>query len=119
MAKKRASLADIMQNSAPSPGSLEGITPTARAAVVPLVQAASQPLDIEPQVIVPAPEVRPEGRGGRRDKPHTTVYLDPAVRLAIKRIALDYNKKAHDLMIEGIDMMLIKYTGKPSKDHIT
>jgi hypothetical protein len=59
------------------------------------------------------------GKGIRRDKPHTTVYLDPAVRLAIKRIALDYNKKPHDLMIEGIDMMLIKYIGKKSKDIIT
>ena len=119
MAKKRASLADIMRDSALPPVNLEATTPPARAMVVPLAQSAPQPLAIERHVVAPAPDVRPEGRGVRRDKPHTTVYLDPAVRLAIKRIALDYNKKPHDLMIEGIDMMLIKYTGKPSKEHTT
>lgn len=62
------------------------------------------------------PHQQEVGRAVRRDRPHTTVYLDPAVRLTIKRIALDYNRKPHDLMIEGIDMMLLKYIGKTTKD---
>jgi hypothetical protein len=110
--KRRANLADLMQD-APPPAPAQA----ARAVVVPLVQP--EPPAAEPVPAAPAQAAKPEGRGVRRDKPHTTVYLDPAVRLAIKRVALDYNKKPHDLMLEGIDMMLIKYTGKPAKEHIT
>ncbi|MDB5244005.1 MAG: hypothetical protein JWP57_4631 [Spirosoma sp.] len=90
MAKaKRASLADIMG-----------------AGAIP--EAAAVPPDSAPQE---------QGRAPRRDRPHTTIYLDHAVRNAIKRVAIDVNKRPHDLMLEGIDMMLIKYTGKPAKGH--
>jgi hypothetical protein len=106
--KRRAVLADLMQDTPPP-----APTPAARSVVVPLVQP--EPAAAAPEAV---PAAKGEGRGVRRDKPHTTVYLDPAVRLAIKRIALDYNKKPHDLMLEGIDMMLIKYTGKPAKEHM-
>ncbi len=113
MAKKRPSLADIMQEDA-APAAAEVTSPRAKGVVVPLVQP-------EPQVSERRADERPAppreaGRGVRRDKPHTTIYLDPPVRLAIKRIALDYDRKPHDLMMEGIDMMLTKYAGKTSKD---
>ncbi len=44
---------------------------------------------------------------------HTSLYLAPEVRRAIKEIAFQYDKKPHDLYIEGIDLMLAKY-GKPT-----
>lgn len=114
MAKKRVSLADIMQEAALA---ATDSASAARGLLVPLVQLA--PERREQPAVAATPVAQKESRGMRRDKPHTTIYLDPAVRLAIKRIALDYNKKPHDLMLEGIDMMLIKYTGKTSKEHMT
>lgn len=111
MAKKRPSLADIMQEDA-APAAAEAANP--RGVVVPLVQPEPQVSERQADAR-PAPQ-REAGRGVRRDKPHTTIYLDPPVRLAIKRIALDYDRKPHDLMMEGIDMMLTKYAGKTSKD---
>jgi hypothetical protein len=44
---------------------------------------------------------------------HTSLYLHPAVRRAIQEIAFQYDKKPHDLYLEGIDMMLASY-GKPN-----
>ena len=44
---------------------------------------------------------------------HTSLYLHPAVRKAIREIAFQYDRKPHDLYLEGIDMMLTKYS-KPS-----
>ncbi|MCA3301224.1 MAG: hypothetical protein INF98_03540 [Roseomonas sp.] len=114
MAKaKRASLADIMEQTAATP---ELAAPErSQGVVVPLVQpAADQVAEAAPVAATPQP-----GRGLRRDKPHTTIYLDQAVRNAIKRAAIEVNKKPHDLMLEGIDLMLIKYTGKTAKGHST
>ena len=106
MAKKRPSLEALMQETRILSTNVP--QPSLEISAVPYPVAGDRQLE-PPQV----------GKGVRRDKPHTTVYLDPAVRLAIKRIALDYDKKPHDLMIEGIDMMLIKYMGKTSKDILT
>jgi hypothetical protein len=44
---------------------------------------------------------------------HTSLYLHPKVRRAIQEIAFQYDKKPHDLYIEGIDLMLRQY-GKPT-----
>ena len=112
MAKKRPSIADIMQEDAPAPVAPE-LRPSGVVVpwVPPVVETAT------------APQRAAEGQGERlrvrKDKPHTTIFLDHAVRTAIKRIALDYNKKPHDLMLEGIDMMLTKYAGKTIKDYTT
>jgi hypothetical protein len=48
----------------------------------------------------------------RKDKPHVSLYLDKRVQRVIKEIALTYDRKAHDLYIEGINLMLRSY-GKP------
>lgn len=53
------------------------------------------------------------GRGARKDRPHTTLYLDKKVQKVIKEIALQYDRKPHDLYIEGINLMLRHY-GRPS-----
>ena len=50
----------------------------------------------------------------RRDRlPHVSVYLDKRVQKIIKEIALTYDRRPHDLYIEGIDLMLKRY-GRPS-----
>lgn len=43
---------------------------------------------------------------------HTSLYLPPETQRAIKEIAFQYDRRPHDLYIEGINMMLAKY-GKP------
>ena len=102
MAKpKRPVLADLTQNSLPQ-APLSSV-------VVPIVQGASDTMR----------SARPEtpGIGTHLSKfQRTSLYLDPVVHKTIKRIALDYNKKPHDLVVEGIEMMLLKYVGKTIKD---
>ncbi|POG16950.1 ribbon-helix-helix domain-containing protein [Pseudomonas putida] len=43
---------------------------------------------------------------------HTSLYLPPEAQRAIKEIAFQFDRRPHDLYIEGINMMLAKY-GKP------
>lgn len=49
----------------------------------------------------------------RRKVSHTSVYLSPRVLKAIKQMALDLDRRPHDLLLEGIDLMLAKH-GRPS-----
>jgi hypothetical protein len=69
-------------------------------------QAAAKPAETAPVV------------GRRKDRSHTTIYLDPRVLKEIRRVALDYDRKPHDLLIEGVNMMLAHY-GRPSVADIT
>lgn len=48
---------------------------------------------------------------------HTSLYLHPNVRRAIREIAFQFDKKPHDLYLEGIDLMLTKY-GKPTSGEL-
>jgi len=52
----------------------------------------------------------------RQDRPHTTLYLDKKVQRVIKEIALQYDRKAHDLYLEGINLMLAQYGRPPIED---
>jgi hypothetical protein len=70
----------------------------------------------QPQVPQKAPEVPPEIRR-RKDKPHASLYLDRRVIRVLKEVALPYDKKVHDLLIEGVNMVLHKY-GRPSVEEI-
>ncbi len=98
MAKpKRPLLADLTQNTLPQ-------APTG-GVVVPMVQG-------DPHTPPEAPGINASASKFQR----TTLYLDPVVHKTIKRIALDYNKKPHDLVVEGIEMMLLKYVGKTMDD---
>jgi len=49
---------------------------------------------------------------------HTSLYLTPEVRQAIREIAFQFNRKPHDLYMEGIDLMLAQY-GKPSSKELS
>ena len=54
----------------------------------------------------------------RKDRPHTTLYLSKKVQRVIKEIALQYDRKPHDLYLEGINLMLTQY-GRPSINDIS
>ena len=98
MAKhKRPLLADLTQTALP-PAPTGGV-------VVPMVQGG-------PHTPPDTPDISARTSKFQR----TSLYLDPVVHKAIKRIALDYNKKPHDLVVEGIEMMLLKYVGKTMDD---
>jgi hypothetical protein len=43
---------------------------------------------------------------------HTSLYISKPVQRMIRRIAADLDKKPHDVLIEAVNDMLIKY-GKP------
>ena len=45
----------------------------------------------------------------RKDRPHVSLYLDKKVQRVIKEVALQYDKKPHDLYLEAIDLMLTHY----------
>ena len=53
---------------------------------------------------------------GRKDRPHVSLYLDKKVQRAIKEVALQYDKKPHDLYLEAIDLMLTHYGRASIKD---
>ena len=56
---------------------------------------------------------RPDVIASRPKASHTSLYLSPAVLKAIRQIALDLDRRPHDLLVEGVDLMLAKY-GRPS-----
>lgn len=49
----------------------------------------------------------------RASRPHVSLYVDKAVQKAIKTIALEYDRRPHDLYIEALDLLLRQY-GRPS-----
>lgn len=93
MAKPKVSLADMMAQD------------VARAPVVEMADEGSQRSDVT--------ALQRDNVKTLKRLQHTSLYLAPEVRRAIKEIAFQYDKKPHDLYIEGIDLMLAKY-GKPT-----
>jgi hypothetical protein len=69
-----------------------------------------------PKAAAPEPAPKPERRRAG-DRPHTTIYLDPAVTKAIRRLALELDCKPHDLLIEGVNLMLERH-GMPSIEQL-
>jgi hypothetical protein len=57
-------------------------------------------------VISPAAPAKPKWRA------HTSLYISKNVQRMIRRIAADLDKKPHDVLIEAVNDVLIKY-GKP------
>jgi hypothetical protein len=44
--------------------------------------------------------------------PHMSLYVSKRVRRTIKEIALEYDCKPHDILVEGVELVLAKY-GRP------
>lgn len=59
---------------------------------------------------------RDDAKASQRSQ-HTSLYLSPEVRKAIRDIAYQLDRKPHDLYMEGIDLMLAKY-GKPTSKEL-
>ncbi len=97
MAKHRPSLEAFAQS----------VTPTPPAAAAPAGN-----------VVELTPPASPVIATGRKDRPHTTLYLPKKVQRVIKEIALQYDCKPHDLYLEGINLMLAHY-GRPSIEDIS
>jgi len=49
--------------------------------------------------------------------PHVSVYINKPVQKEIKRLAIDLDRKTHDLYLEALDLLLTKY-GRPRIDAI-
>jgi hypothetical protein len=75
------------------------------------LEALAQQVQPTPVASNVVPLQRDDAKTSRRTQ-HTSLYLHPQVRRAIREIAFQYDRKPHDLYLEGIDMMLAKY-GKP------
>jgi hypothetical protein len=54
----------------------------------------------------------------RRSAPHTSLYIGKKVQRALKEIALEYDRRQHDLLIEGVDLVLQRY-GRPTVAELT
>jgi hypothetical protein len=53
-----------------------------------------------------------------RAAPHMSLYLGKRVQRALKEIALEYDRKTHDILIEAVDMVLQRY-GRPTVAELT
>jgi hypothetical protein len=60
-------------------------------------------------VIVPGPGAQ----RGRDTRPHMSLYLAKPVQRVLKKIAADLDRKPHDLLVEGVELVLARY-GKPT-----
>jgi hypothetical protein len=73
-------------------------------------------------IMQPAPEPEPfpgptpaPVRAGRT---HTTIYLHKRVLRELRAIALEYDRKPHDILIEGVNAALAHY-GRPSVEELS
>jgi hypothetical protein len=46
-------------------------------------------------------------------RPHTSLYIGKATMRELRRIAADLDRKPHDMLVEGIELVLKRY-GRPS-----
>ena len=53
-----------------------------------------------------------------RAAPHMSLYVGKRVQRALKEIALEYDRKPHDILIEAVDMVLRRY-GRPTVAELT
>jgi hypothetical protein len=67
------------------------------------------------QTPVATPVASAPAAAARATKTHTTLYLSKRVLREIRTIALEFDRKPHDLLIEGIDLMLKQYGRKSVK----
>lgn len=108
MAKQRPSLEAFAQTGDAIQHHQEPAAPVPAPKVVELIQPTPTPT-------APPP---PAATKARREREHTSLYLNKKVLRAIKEIALQYDRKPHDLYLEGINLMLAHY-GKPSIEDLS
>lgn len=122
----RARLSDLM-------GSMEAETPPKapesvpavafQPAPVPVIVARQEPVTAsvskpEPAATAEPEAIAPEAKSSKKaqkvaDLDRVGLYLPPVVAKEIKTIAFAHDKKAHDIYLQAVDMVLKKY-GRPS-----
>jgi hypothetical protein len=53
-----------------------------------------------------------------RAAPHMSLYLNKRAQRALKEIALEYDRKSHDILIEAVNLVLQRY-GRPTVAELT
>ena len=78
------------------------------------VEAKPAPQDPNASTVVPIAAVTPAPETPAKVE-KVSLYIPKAAYKFIKQTALDFDKKPHDLLIEGVEMVLAKH-GKSLKD---
>ncbi len=78
------------------------------------VEAKPVPQDPNASTVVPVPAAAPAPELPSKVE-KVSLYIPKAAYKFIKQTALDFDKKPHDLLIEGVEMVLAKH-GKSLKD---
>ena len=61
---------------------------------------------------------QPTPRRSLKAAPHMSLYVGKRVQRALKEIALEYDRKVHDVLLEAVDMVLQRY-GRPTVAELT
>jgi hypothetical protein len=82
-----------------------------RPSVIDTLDIAPQRLETSKVVTLPPPVIeRPAARATPRiEVQHTSIYVPKPAYRKIREIAVAGDRKAHDVIIEGIDLVLAKY----------
>jgi hypothetical protein len=67
---------------------------------------------------LPAATPDPAAPTAKPGRTHTTIYLHKRVLRELKAIALEYDRKPHDILIEGVNAALAHY-GRPSVEELS
>ena len=74
------------------------------------------------EIMQPAPSSEPlqepTPAPARPSRTHTTIYLHKRVLRELKAIALEFDRKPHDILIEGVNAALARY-GRPSVEELS
>jgi len=57
----------------------------------------------------PTVAAQPQRTGTATDIDKVTLYLPKPVYRLIKQMALDFERRPHDLLLEGVDLLLARY----------
>jgi hypothetical protein len=68
-------------------------------------------------ITAPAPRETVTATPEPKFRPHVSLYLDPTVMRRIKTLAIELDCRPHDLLVEGVDLMLRKH-GQPTSQSI-
>jgi hypothetical protein len=104
MSRKRPSVfdnLDLTGDSAPAPVE----APASNVVAMPSGETATAPA-------APSPKVAAKPKG-RPDVQHTSIYVPKVAYRKIREIANTEDRKPHDVIMEGVDLVLAKY-GYPS-----
>jgi hypothetical protein len=111
MSRKRPSVIDTLDLAGHAPESPEAPQePSNVVAMAPAVAPAAQQA-------APASAKAPKAAKPRSTVHHTSLYVPKAAYRHIRDIANTGDRKPHDVIVEGIDLVLAKYGFPPVSEH--